>query len=122
MPALKKHDKDFPPGFIERPDEAKLYKTLVDTFVTMGVPVPSELELGPDLRHLGGLYWYEVDAPELDHACTPQSAGWLDPGEWAERCACGGVKLNQGEWADVNSRVESGLEMSAPESQDDKAK
>lgn len=122
MPALSKNDKDFPPGFIERPQEAELYQLLRETFEKMGQPIPGELDLGPDIRHLGGLYWYEVDAPKLEHACSPQSAGWFENDEWAERCACGAARLNHGEWTDVNSRVTQGLPIEAQQSQDDKAK
>jgi hypothetical protein len=57
------------------------------------------------VEHLDGQEWHMCDPPPRWHRCWPQSR-WYDTvrGEWDERCACGGVRLDREHpWIDRNT-------------------
>jgi hypothetical protein len=87
---------DLDPGPIDLSTGASLPRWSRRTYGQYGV-----------IEHLGGVPWDEAPIPGLLHRCTPQSR-WRDHvrGQVEERCACGGVRLDQARpWIERNTRT-----------------
>jgi len=50
--------------------------------------------------------WYDAPLPRRLHRCRPASSGSVSAA-FAERCACGAIRLNHGPWDERNSRRKS---------------
>lgn len=55
------------------------------------------------IRHADGRAWWQRRIPRRWHRCHPATSGWLTF-DFIERCACGGIRMNDGGWFDRNSR------------------
>lgn len=53
--------------------------------------------------HFDGIPWHEAPIPRRLHRCKVQTAGTL-VGSEIDRCACGGIRWDNGIWFERNSR------------------
>jgi hypothetical protein len=52
-----------------------------------------------------GVAWPDAPVPRRWHACRAQTRGFTGPGDYFERCACGGIRLDRsGPWLEKNTR------------------
>jgi hypothetical protein len=58
-----------------------------------------------DIKHVGGVTWYDAPKPRRWHRCKVQTSGWIGF-DLVERCACGAIRRNgRGGWFERNSRT-----------------
>jgi hypothetical protein len=61
-----------------------------------------------ELLHADGVPWWDAPLPRRWHRCRVQTQGWHDYIHLAERCACGAIRLERGEWQQRNERRHRG--------------
>lgn len=73
-------------------------------------PFPDGFVVEPDtegefleIANLFGIPWHEAELPWRFHFCAPQTIGW-DFLTRIQRCACGAIQRNSGQWIEKNSR------------------
>lgn len=82
----------------------KRQRDLGDEIVRMDVALLERTRAESAACGLTSQFWSEHPVPSADHECWTAQLGYGVVDVLYERCACGGIRRNGGEWAERNTR------------------